>query len=78
MLFSVKLMRLAILLGKEGKTILCDRCENYYKGFNKCMKKEKGEINLLVYMGKWRALVGVEPKFFPWQRALSEHVEVTK
>ena len=45
---------------KEGKTILCERCENYYKGFNKCMKKEKGEINSLVYMGKWRALVGVE------------------
>ena len=38
------------------------------------MKKEKGEINWLVYMGKWQALVGVELKFCPWQRALSEHV----
>ena len=25
--------------------------------------KEKGKINLLVYMGKWQALVGAEPKF---------------
>ena len=38
------------------------------------MKKEKGEINALVYMGKWWALVGAEPKFCLWQRALSEHV----
>ena len=33
MLFSVKLMHLAMLLGKyrkEGKTIFCERCENYY------------------------------------------------
>ena len=35
------------------------------QGFNKCMEKEKGEINSLVYMGKWRDLVGVEPKFCP-------------
>ena len=54
-------------------TILCERYEYYYKGFNKCMKKEKGEINSLVYKGKWRALVGVKPKFRPWWRALSEH-----
>ena len=38
------------------------------------MKKEKGEINVLVYMGKWWALVRVELKFRLWQRALSEHV----
>ena len=37
-------------------------------------QKEKGEINSLVYMGKWQALVGVEPKFHLWWRALSEHV----
>ena len=45
---------------KEGKTILCEHCENYYQGFNKYMKNE---INTLVYMGKWQALVGVELKF---------------
>ena len=33
--------------------------------FNKCMKKGKGEINSLVYMGKWWDLVRVEPKFCP-------------
>ena len=49
-------------------------CKNYCQGLNKCMKKEKGEINVLVYMGKWWALVGVELKFRLWQRALSEHV----
>ena len=38
------------------------------------MKKEKGEINMLVYMGKWWTLVGVELKFCLWRRALSEHV----
>ena len=27
------------------------------------MKKNKGEINVLVYMGKWWALVGVKPNF---------------
>ena len=27
-------------------------------------EEEKGEINLLVYIGKWRALVGVELKFY--------------
>ena len=53
---------------------LCERYENFYQGFNKCMKKEKGEINALAYMGKWRALAGVEPKFCLWQRALSGHV----
>ena len=30
-----------------------------------CIKKEKGEINSLVYMGKWQDLVGVKPKFCP-------------
>ena len=50
-------------LTKKGKTILFECCENYYKGFNKCMKKEKSEINSLVYIGKWQALVRVEPKF---------------
>ena len=38
------------------------------------MKKEKDEINSLVYMGKWWALVRVKPKFHPCWRALSEHV----
>ena len=42
------------------------------------MKEEKDEINMLVYMGKWRALVGVEPKFCLWWRVLSENVLVTK
>ena len=50
-------MHLAETNEKEGEMTLCESCENYYQGFNKCMKKEKGEINLLVYMGKWRALV---------------------
>ena len=45
---------------KADETILC---ENYCQGFNKCIKKEKGEISLLVYMGKWQDLVEVEPKF---------------
>ena len=48
---------------KAGEMILCERYENCCQGFNKCMKKEKGEINLLVYMGKWQALVGVEPTY---------------
>ena len=68
-------MHLAIDLeanGKESKTILYECC--YCQGFNKHMKKEKGGINGLAYMGKWWALVGVEPKFYPWQRALSEHM----
>ena len=55
---------------KEGEMILCGHCENYYQGFNRCMKKEKGEINALAYMGKWQALVRVKPKFYLWQRAL--------
>ena len=29
------------------------------------MKKEKDEINALVYMEKWRALVGVKQKISP-------------
>ena len=33
--------------------ILCEHCKNYCQGFNKCMKKENGEIKSLVYMGKW-------------------------
>ena len=59
---------------KEGKMILCECYKNYCQGFNKCMKKEKGKINLLVYMEKWWALVIVEPKFHLRQGALSEHV----
>ena len=38
------------------------------------MKIEKGEINVLVYMGKWQALVEVKPKFRLWRSTLSEHV----
>ena len=48
--------------------MFCERCSNYCQGFNKCMKKEKGEVNVLACMGKWRALVGVEPKFRLWRR----------
>ena len=50
--------------------ILVAHCQ----GFNKCMKTEKNEINVLVYMEKWQALVGVKPKFCLSRRALSEHV----
>ena len=48
---------------KAGEMILCERYKNYCQGFNKYMKTEKGEINSLVYMRKWMALVGIEPKF---------------
>ena len=51
---------------KEGKTILCRCCKKYFQGFNKYMKKENSEIIALVYMGKWWALGGVEPKFCLW------------
>ena len=37
---------------KEGETILCEHCKNCSQGFNKCMKKEKGEINAFVLHGK--------------------------
>ena len=70
-------MHLAIDLttnGKESKTILYECCEYYCQGFNKRMKKEKGKINGLAYMGEWLVLFGVEPNFCPWQRALSEYV----
>ena len=39
--------------------------KNNCQGFNKCIKKEKDEINVLVYMEKWRALVGVKQKILP-------------
>ena len=55
-----------------------ERYEYYCQGFNKCMKKEKGEINLLVYMGKWRDLVKSRAEILPEGRALSEHAYVTK
>ena len=58
---------------KEGEMILCEHRNNYCQGFNKCMKKENDEINVLAYMGKWQALVRVEPKFCLWRSALSEH-----
>ena len=48
---------------KAGEMILCELYENYCQGLNKYMKTEKGEINSLVYMRKWMALVGIEPKF---------------
>ena len=37
---------------KEGETILCECCKNYSQGFNKHMKKEKGEIIAFVLHGK--------------------------
>ena len=48
---------------KAGEMILCECYENYCQGFNMCIKKEKGEINLLVYTGKWQVPVGIKPKF---------------
>ena len=46
---------------KESEMILCECCENFCPGFNKCMKKEKGEMNVFIYMGKWQNLVEILP-----------------
>ena len=48
---------------RKARQYFVERCENYCQGFNKCMKKEKGEINALVYVGKWQVLVRFKPKF---------------
>ena len=41
----------------KARQYFVEHCETYCQGFNKCMKKEKDEINALVYMRKWWALV---------------------
>ena len=75
---NVKIDALSNLTWKQMKRkvrqYFVEHYMNYCQGLNKCMKKEKGEMNTLVYMGKRWALVRVKPKFFLWQRALSEHV----
>ena len=43
---------------KEGKMILCERALIIAR-IQQVYEEEKGEVNTLAYMGKWRALVGV-------------------
>ena len=58
----------------KGKTILCRMLQELLPMIQQVYEEREGEINALVYIGKWWALLRVELKFCLWWRALSEHV----
>ena len=53
---------------------LCTALRELLPSIQKLYEEREGEINVLAYMEKWQALVGVQPNFCLWRRTLSEHV----